>query len=145
MSLPAPLYVQFGCGLCAPPGWLNFDASPTPRFERLPLLGRSYTRNAARFLARLESGDAEAVHALRDGTVPGEAERPRNLLRRFASAAGNARHRWMWDYPALSWELAKAGFVRIRRCGFNDCEDDHFRAVEDKDRFTDSVVIECRR
>src|SRR6266700_3051673 len=21
-------YIQFGCGLCAPPGWLNFDAGP---------------------------------------------------------------------------------------------------------------------
>lgn len=22
-------YIQFGCGLCAPPGWINFDGSPT--------------------------------------------------------------------------------------------------------------------
>jgi predicted SAM-dependent methyltransferase len=22
-------YIQFGCGLCVPPGWINFDASPT--------------------------------------------------------------------------------------------------------------------
>lgn len=31
----APLYVQYGCGLCAPHEWLNFDASPRLRLERI--------------------------------------------------------------------------------------------------------------
>ncbi len=30
------LFVQYGCGLSAPAGWLNFDASPTLRLQRLP-------------------------------------------------------------------------------------------------------------
>lgn len=34
------LYVQYGCGLSAPDGWLNFDASPALRIERLPVVGR---------------------------------------------------------------------------------------------------------
>src|SRR5437764_15364039 len=36
--LPADtsLYVQYGCGLCAPDGWLNFDASPRLKLERSP-------------------------------------------------------------------------------------------------------------
>jgi len=29
------LYVQYGCGACAPEGWLNFDASPRLKLERL--------------------------------------------------------------------------------------------------------------
>ena len=29
--------VQFGCGLCAPDGWLNFDSTPTLWVARLPL------------------------------------------------------------------------------------------------------------
>jgi SAM-dependent methyltransferase len=33
------LYVQYGCGLASPEGWVNFDASPTVRMQRLPLLG----------------------------------------------------------------------------------------------------------
>lgn len=33
------LYVQFGCGLCAPESWLNFDASPTLWLQKLPLVG----------------------------------------------------------------------------------------------------------
>lgn len=34
------LYVQYGCGSSAPDGWLNFDASPALRIERLPVVGR---------------------------------------------------------------------------------------------------------
>ena len=33
-------YVQFGCGLSAPNEWINFDASPTLRLQRIPVLGR---------------------------------------------------------------------------------------------------------
>jgi SAM-dependent methyltransferase len=31
-------YVQYGCGLSCPDGWINFDASPRLRFERLPIV-----------------------------------------------------------------------------------------------------------
>lgn len=37
------LYVQYGCGLSSPPGWLNFDASPTLRLQKLPVIGRYFT------------------------------------------------------------------------------------------------------
>lgn len=33
-------YTQFGCGLCAPTQWLNFDASPTLRLQKLPVVGK---------------------------------------------------------------------------------------------------------
>lgn len=32
-------YVQYGCGLSAPEGWINFDSSPTLRIQRTPLIG----------------------------------------------------------------------------------------------------------
>jgi Methyltransferase domain len=51
------LYVQYGCGWSAPRGWRNFDASPTLRFERLPILGRLYTKNEGRFPENVEYGD----------------------------------------------------------------------------------------
>jgi hypothetical protein len=51
------LYVQYGCGFTAPPGWLSFDASPTLRFERLPIVGRLYTKNAQRFPEAVRYGD----------------------------------------------------------------------------------------
>ena len=49
--------VQYGCGSHAPSGWKNFDASPTLRFERLPLIGRLYTKNEQRFPNDVEYGD----------------------------------------------------------------------------------------
>ena len=49
--------IQYGAGFCAPATWRNFDASPTLWFERLPVLGRLYTRNARRFPPNVEVGD----------------------------------------------------------------------------------------
>jgi hypothetical protein len=49
--------VQYGCGFSAPTTWRNFDCSPTLRFERLPLIGRLYTKNQNRFPANVEYGD----------------------------------------------------------------------------------------
>jgi SAM-dependent methyltransferase len=51
------LYVQYGCAWSSPDGWLNFDASPTVRFERLPLIGKLYTKNETRFPANVLYGD----------------------------------------------------------------------------------------
>ena len=39
LSTSAARFTQFGCGLCAPPRWLNFDASPAMRLQRLPIVG----------------------------------------------------------------------------------------------------------
>jgi hypothetical protein len=49
-------YVQYGCGWSAPEEWINFDASITLRWERLPILGR-YTKNARHFPPNVRSGD----------------------------------------------------------------------------------------
>jgi SAM-dependent methyltransferase len=50
-------YVQYGCGLSAPPGWVNFDASPTLRLEKLPLIGSLIHKNAERFPSNVRFGD----------------------------------------------------------------------------------------
>jgi len=58
MTSPAErILVHYGAGYCAPEGWLNFDASPTLRLERLPILGRFIQKNAARFPRNLLPGD----------------------------------------------------------------------------------------
>jgi len=51
------IYVQYGCGFSAPVTWRNFDASPTLRFERIPLLGKLSFKNSARFPSNVEFGD----------------------------------------------------------------------------------------
>ena len=50
-------YVQYGCGFTAPDGWINYDASPTLRYERFPLIGKLYTRNSQRFPENVKYGD----------------------------------------------------------------------------------------
>jgi len=51
------VYVQYGSGTCGPKSWRNFDASPILRFERIPLLGKIYTKNKTRFSQNIEYGD----------------------------------------------------------------------------------------
>lgn len=53
----ASAYVQYGCGLTAPKGWLNFDASPTLRVQRMPLIGRLGTVGGTTFPANVRYGD----------------------------------------------------------------------------------------
>lgn len=55
------LYVQYGCGSSAPEGWENFDASPTLRLQRLPVVGSLLTRGQAVFPPAVKYGD------IRDG------------------------------------------------------------------------------
>src|ERR1700733_6668534 len=50
-------YVQYGCGWSAPKEWINFDASLTLKWERLPILGRCYTKNALPFPPNVKPGD----------------------------------------------------------------------------------------
>ena len=60
-------YVQYGCGFCAPVTWRNFDASPTLRFERIPIIGSLYSRNASRFPGNVEYGDIVSGLPVPDG------------------------------------------------------------------------------
>jgi SAM-dependent methyltransferase len=50
-------HVQYGCGLCAPASWTNFDASPTLRLQRLPVFGALLTRGGPRFPKNVLYGD----------------------------------------------------------------------------------------
>ncbi len=56
MSVP-DLWMQYGCGLSSGTGWLNFDASPTLRLQRLPLAGRLFRRFQPLFPADVRYGD----------------------------------------------------------------------------------------
>lgn len=65
------IYMQYGCGLWAPETWLNFDASPTLRFERIPVIGRLYQRNVERFPENVRYGDAAAGLPIASGSCRG--------------------------------------------------------------------------
>ena len=69
MSFQNAESVQYGCGWQAPPNWLNFDSSPTLRFERLPFVGRLYTKNARRFPENVFYGDIVKGLPVPNGSV----------------------------------------------------------------------------
>ena len=64
-------YVQYGCGLSAPTNWKNFDASPTLRFERIPILGNIHTKNISRFPKNVEFGDIVRGLPISDSSCKG--------------------------------------------------------------------------
>jgi hypothetical protein len=54
---------------------------------------------------------------------------------------GNSRHRWMWDEKSLTQALRSSGFPDVRPCGYGDNR--VFQAVENKERYQDSVALEA--
>jgi len=71
MTEVRPLYVQYGCGFTAPPEWINFDASFTLKWERLPLMGQLYTKNRQRFPSNVRIGDIVKGLPIREGSCRG--------------------------------------------------------------------------
>ena len=69
MSFQNSEFVQYGCGWQAPANWLNFDSSPTLRFEKLPFVGRLYTKNARRFPENVFYGDIVKGLPVNNGSV----------------------------------------------------------------------------
>jgi len=65
------IYVQYGCGQSCPDGWINFDASPTLRLQRLPLIGRLFSRGTMVFPDAVRFGDIVKGLPIADGSVQG--------------------------------------------------------------------------
>ncbi|MDL5052271.1 methyltransferase domain-containing protein [Oscillatoria laete-virens NRMC-F 0139] len=73
------LYVQYGCGMSAPEGWLNFDTSPNLLLERLPVIGFFYAGQKyigdspvrMKFPQTIQFGDIVKGLPLEKGSVKG--------------------------------------------------------------------------
>jgi predicted SAM-dependent methyltransferase len=65
------MHMQFGCGLCAPPRWRNFDASPTLFLQRVPIVGFLLTKKKVVFPAGVEYGDVVKGLPLPDSSCQG--------------------------------------------------------------------------
>jgi len=63
-------WIQFGCGLCSPDEWLNYDSSPTLRLQRLPLIGQLVPSGPyGRFPSTVMYGDIVNGLPLQDGAA----------------------------------------------------------------------------
>lgn len=204
------VWVNYGCGLTAPIEWVNYDASPTLQFERIPLIGGLYTKNDKRFPSNVlygdisrglrlddnsvdlvycshilehlsyqclqlalsntykimksgaifrlvvpdleaitkryleSSADAAAVKFMQE-TLLGCERRDSGMLARLKTLWSNSQHLWMWDYKSLKLELEKKEFKSIRRADYGDSSDKNYSLVENRNRFVDSICIECQK
>ena len=75
----------------------------------------------------------------------GQLIRPRGMYSLMIESFGNTRHRWMWDFSSLHYELGKVGFQNIRPAQFGDSKDPMFRLVEQKGRWENALAIECKK
>ena len=65
------IYVQYGCGLSCPDGWINFDASPTLRLQRIPWLGHIFRKGPTVFPPGVRYGDIVSGLPIADDSVDG--------------------------------------------------------------------------
>jgi len=63
------LYVQYGCGLCSPDGWVNFDTSPSLRMKRVPVFGKFLTK--VPWPDTVKFGDIRTGLPVADGSADG--------------------------------------------------------------------------
>jgi SAM-dependent methyltransferase len=100
---------------------------------------------AREYVARLDRGEPNANGLFLRETSLGLERRERGLLGLARRLFNTSTHYWMWDEPSLTRALRDHGFVQIRRCHFNDCEDRMFSFVENRGRFENAVALEARR
>jgi predicted SAM-dependent methyltransferase len=81
---------------------------------------------------------------LRDSRL-GRETRKRGVFEFLKDWMGNSEHLWMWDYKGLEQELARRGFVNIRRASLGDSTEIAFADVEDLHRWQDCLGVECTR
>lgn len=150
-----PVYVQYGCGWSAPEAWLNFDSSPTLRFERLPLIGKLYTRNARRFPANVRYGDVVKGLPVADKSCDGiyashvlehlafaDFEKALTNTFRYLKPGGTFR---LVVPDLMRVKLSEHGFRDIRLAFFGDAEDSRFRDVEIGERAVGALCMQCRK
>ena len=96
------------------------------------------------YLDELKAGKTSAsLKFISTTTMLGVEKRSMGLKGLIVSFLGNSKHLWMWDYKSLEMELKNVGFNSIRKCEYNDCNDEMFKYVEEESRFRNSVAFEC--
>jgi SAM-dependent methyltransferase len=93
----------------------------------------------------LESAEEDRASAFMRSTLMGTERRDRGIGGVLRAGLGNSKHLWMWDYRSLASRLRQAGFVDVRPAAFGDSAVAAFAEVEDPERWSDALGIECRK
>lgn len=97
------------------------------------------------YIQARENGSSDAAIQFMRNTGMALETRDNGLKAIATGALGNARHQWLWDYPATIDALQKTGFKQVRKCSFNDSADIKFKSVEDIDRFKGAICLEATK
>jgi predicted SAM-dependent methyltransferase len=102
----------------------------------LEIMAKTYINNAQ---------SPEAAHEFMRITWLGKEHRQRDILSFIKDWLAGNIHLWMYDYNSLSLELSKAGFKNIRRAKFGDSGIDLFKDIEDPERWTLELGVQCQK
>ena len=91
------------------------------------------------------NGGPDAAPTFLQNAVLGEASTARGIGSLPRLLFGRSKHLWMWDFKAIAYELADAGFAEARRAYFNDSTDPRFKEVENPGRWENCLGVECRK
>jgi hypothetical protein len=93
----------------------------------------------------INASEPEAAHEFMRLTYLGKETRKRDLISFIKDWLAGNTHLWMYDYNSLCLELQAAGFTNIRRANFGDSGIELFNDVEDSDRWTLELGIQCKK
>jgi ubiquinone/menaquinone biosynthesis C-methylase UbiE len=93
--------------------------------------------------AYLTSDEPKAAHEFMRVTWLGKEERDRTLVAFLKDWLSGNTHLWMYDYDSLAYELEAAGFQHLRRARYGDSSQPAFSQLEDPERWTLELGIEC--
>lgn len=96
-----------------------------------------------KYVSDLKEAKTDASFSFMSDSLLGVEKRNTSFVSFLKSFYGNSKHLWMWDFYSLESALSKTGFQGIRKCSFNDCIDNTFNFVEDKQRFINCLAIEA--
>jgi predicted SAM-dependent methyltransferase len=93
-----------------------------------------------KYLEKLDLGDPDANSWFMRASRLGAEHRNRSPAALARAVFGHTTNLWLWDERSLTAALHEVGFINIRRCKFNDTEDEAFQLVEDAGRFHDDAA-----
>lgn len=100
---------------------------------------------ARNYLAGVEAKDPDAAIDFCRKSYMGREQHSRFFREAMKIHYFKNYHFWGWDYHSLEKELREAGFRHIRPARLGDSSLEIFKLVENPERFSQAVCVECVR